>query len=856
MPGRNLTDVEAAARSDLVTVDRYRVTLDLTTGDDTFATTSAVVFTATAGAATFIDFIGDAVLRITLNGVDLPVAELVDDARITLPDLAEHNELEIEATGRYMNTGEGLHRLVDPVDQEVYLYSQFEVSDARRMFPVFDQPDLKATYAFTVTAPDHWQVLSNSPSPTPTPVRPGVARWEFPATERMSSYITALVAGPYEVRRDIAHGRDGDIPLGLYARSSMATYLNWDNVFEITKAGLAFFEEEFDRAYPFAKYDQIFTPEYNMGAMENAGCVTINEVYVFRGQVPDRIVERRALTILHELAHMWFGNLVTMTWWNDLWLNESFAEWAATTAQAERTEWVDAWATFGTFEKEWAYRQDQQSTTHPVVAPIRDLHDVEINFDGITYAKGASALKQLAAFVGREPFVAGLRTYFAQYAWGNTVLTDLLKHLSATSGRDLAKWSATWLETAGVNTLRPDVVLNDQGQYASVVIEQLPDASAGILRPHRLRVGTYALIDGVLTRTTSSELDVVGARTPVPALIGQPEADLLLINDEDLTYAKIRFDPRSLATVLAHPSALIEAGPRTLVVTALWDMVRDGELPAGRFVELAFGLLNGLSDSTMMAVLLTRLMGSPLAAVPTSILMYTPTSQREELRRTAVTTVHSKFLAAEPGSDAQLQLAMAWLDLLGPGDDVSPAAGLLDGTAPVAGFDVGADMRWRIVCALAAAGSVGEAEIDAELAGDDTANGRAEAAKALASRPTIAAKAQAWEQILHDTTLSNSVVDALAAGFTRAGAEDVLAGFVTAYHEALLPVWRDRPLAIGEAIVSGCYPRTLASAELLSATQAWLDAHPDAPAPLIRLVTENRDEITIALTAQARTQTS
>ena len=415
-----------------------------------------------------------------------------------LPGLAADNVAVITATGRYTNTGEGLHRFVDPVDDEVYLYSQFEVPDSRRMYPVFEQPDLKARFTFTVTAPAHWQVVSNSPTPQPEPAAEGTATWRFAPTGPISSYITALVAGPYDVVRDTATSRRGEVPLGIFCRRSLTPYLDADNLFDLTKRGFAFFEEEFDCAYPFEKYDQLFAPEYNMGAMENAGCVTINEMYVFRSKVTEALVERRALTVLHELAHMWFGNLVTMRWWNDLWLNESFAEWASTTCQSEATHWTDAWTTFGTHEKDWAYRQDQLSSTHPIVAEIRDLQDVEVNFDGITYAKGASVLKQLVAYVGREPFRDGLRAYFAKHAWGNTTLDDLLSELEATSGRDLRTWSKMWLETAGVSTLRPVIEVDDRGRIASAAIEQTCAPGFETLRPHTLAIGLYAVRDGAL----------------------------------------------------------------------------------------------------------------------------------------------------------------------------------------------------------------------------------------------------------------------------------------------------------------------------------------------------------------------
>ena len=594
MPGTNLTREEAATRAALVTVDQHDVELDVTTGPETFSTRSTITFTcAQPGAETFLDFVGGTVEAVTLNGTDLDPAELYADSRVRLPGLAAENVVVVTATGRYTNTGEGLHRFVDPVDDEVYLYSQFEVPDSRRMYPVFEQPDLKARFGFTVTAPAHWQVVSNSPTPQPEPAGEGTATWRFAPTQPISSYITALVAGPYDVVRDTVTSRRGEVPLGIFCRRSLTPYLDADNLFDLTKRGFAFFEDEFDCAYPFEKYDQLFAPEYNMGAMENAGCVTINEMYVFRSRVTEALVERRALTVLHELAHMWFGNLVTMRWWNDLWLNESFAEWASTTCQAEATHWTDAWTTFGTHEKDWAYRQDQLSSTHPIVAEIRDLQDVEVNFDGITYAKGASVLKQLVAYVGREPFRNGLRAYFAKHAWGNTTLDDLLSELEATSGRDLRTWSKVWLETAGVSTLRPVLEVDDRGRIASAAVEQTCAPGFETLRPHTLAIGLYAVRDGLLHRTDRLELDVEGDRTPVPALVGREQPDLLLVNDEDLAYAKIRLDERSLATALAHPRGFTSSLPRSLVLASLWDMTRDAEMGARRFVDVVLETLPG-----------------------------------------------------------------------------------------------------------------------------------------------------------------------------------------------------------------------------------------------------------------------
>ncbi|MET0888103.1 MAG: M1 family aminopeptidase, partial [Mycetocola sp.] len=391
MPGENLTRAEAQERASLVSTSSYDVALDLTTGPETFRSTTTVRFTGTPGASTFIDAITRTVHAVTLNGVSLDPAVVSDGTRITLDDLLAENELTVDADMIYMNTGEGLHRFVDPVDDEVYLYSQFEVPDSRRMFAVFEQPDLKATFQFTVTAPAHWDIISNAPTPEPVAAGEGSKTWAFEPTQMMSSYITCIIAGPYAVVRSELTSSDGrTIPLGVFSRKSLSQYLDADYIFEKTRQGFEYFESKFDYPYPFEKYDQLFVPEYNAGAMEHAGAVTFTEAYIFRSKVTDAVKERRVVTILHELAHMWFGDLVTMKWWNDLWLNESFAEWASTIAVAEATEWTGAWTTFNAMEKSWAYRQDQLPSTHPIVATINDLEDVQVNFDGITYAKGGS----------------------------------------------------------------------------------------------------------------------------------------------------------------------------------------------------------------------------------------------------------------------------------------------------------------------------------------------------------------------------------------------------------------------------------------------------------------------------------
>ena len=608
----NLTRAEAQERASLIDSRAFDVRLDLTTGAETFATTTTATFGCRApGSSTWIDLIAPSVTSVVLNGASLDIAECFEGARIALPNLLAENTLVVEAMGAYMNTGEGLHRFVDPVDDEVYLYTQFESADARRMYACFEQPDLKATFALTVTAPDHWKVVSNSPTPVPSAVSEGVARWEFAPTPRMSTYITALVAGPYHEVRDEYVGPHGTYPMGVFCRESLAQYLDADDIFELTKQGFAFFEEQFKTPYAFGKYDQLFVPEFNAGAMENAGCVTFLEDMVFRSRVTDAAYEQRANTILHELAHMWFGDLVTMSWWDDLWLNESFAEWASHFANVNATRYTDAWTTFSNQRKAWAYRQDQLPSTHPIAADMVDLDSVRVNFDGITYAKGASALRQLVAWVGEPEFLAGVTTYFGKHAWGNTELSDLLSELEVTSGRDLSNWTQEWLRTSGVNLMRPALTVDGAGNYASFAILQEPPTSPEgiepILRSHRMAIGLYDLNDGVLTRRERIELDVVGARTEVPQLIGTRQPDLVLLNDDDLTFTKIRLDERSWATAVDHLGQIDDSLARALVWGAAWDMTRDAEVSTGDYLSLVLSGVGVESDIGVVQVILRQL---------------------------------------------------------------------------------------------------------------------------------------------------------------------------------------------------------------------------------------------------------
>lgn len=850
MPGLNLTRDEAANRAELLNVESYDVTLDLTKGPDVFSSTTVVKFSAQPGSSSFIDAITAAVHKVTLNGVDLDPATVADGIRIQLPDLAADNELTVVADAPYMNTGEGLHRFVDPVDGEAYLYTQFEVPDSRRMFAVFEQPDLKASFTFTVTAPSHWDVISNSPTPKPVDAAAGddgAARstWHFAPTPRLSSYVTALIAGPYQSVRSEVTSSDGRvIPLGVFARKSLMQYLDADNIFELTRQGFEFFEAQFGCPYPFEKYDQLFVPEFNAGAMENAGAVTILEGYVFRGKVTGAQIERRAITVLHELAHMWFGDLVTMRWWNDLWLNESFAEYMSHLAAVENTEFDRAWTTFASVEKSWAYKQDQLPTTHPIFAEINNLEDVEVNFDGITYAKGASVLRQLVAWVGPEQFMAGVRSYFAKHAWKNTELSDLMVELETASGRELDQWGKVWLETAGVNTLAPELTVDSEGTITAFAIRQTAIAEQPTLRPHRLAVGFYDIAEsGLLERTHREELDVDGALTEVPALVGRQRADLILLNDDDLAYAKVRLDADSLATATAHLKDFANSLPRTLVWGSAWDAARDGETPARGYVDLVLSNIAHETDSSVILVQLRQL--------ATTLTYYVAAEHKQATLVTAADRLWELASSVEPGSDAQLQFAKSFAQLARSSAQLDRIQALLDGTETLYGLSVDQDMRWELLTSLVVGGRQGQERIDEELARDNTSNGQNAAAQATAAIPTPGAKAAAWQAIVETGEMSNALQSSAVAGFMRVTDTSLLEPYAEKYFEAVPGIVKERTHALAQQIVVGLYPAQLTTQATVDRTDAFLAGLPEESAALRRMMLENRDGVARALRARA-----
>lgn len=847
MPGENLTRIEAQARAALLKVSSYEIELDLTKGDTIFASTTKVKFSSNqAGASTFIDAITAKVHSVTLNGEALDVAKVSDGVRIQLDGLAAENELVVVADANYMNTGEGLHRFVDPVDNEVYLYSQFEVPDSRRMFAVFEQPDLKATFQFTITAPDHWKIVSNQATPTPVAAHTGAATWKFAPTPVISSYITALIAGPYtEVRSELTSSDGRVIPLGVFCRSSLAEFMDADYVFDKTREGFAFFEKAFDRAYPFDKYDQLFVPEFNAGAMENAGAVTFTETYVFRSKVSDAIKERRVVTILHELAHMWFGDLVTMRWWNDLWLNESFAEYASTLATAEATEWHGAWTTFAALEKSWAYRQDQLPSTHPIVAEINDLEDVQVNFDGITYAKGASVLKQLVAWVGQDKFLAGVASYFKKHEFKNTELSDLLTELEAQSGRELRSWSKLWLETAGVNTLRAEIETDASGAISKFVVKQSAVAEYPTIRPHRMAIGFYDFDGDKLKRVHRLELDVDGEATAVNELVGLKRPALVLLNDDDLAYAKIRLDDQSWPVALEHLASIDDSLARTLIWGAAWDATRDAEANPRDFIKLVLGNIATETESTTMLTLLRQLV--------TTVTLYVAEANRPAVQAQVGAGLLKLAREAAAGSDAQLQFTKFFAIFATGAEQLDALQAILDGGEKLAGLTIDADLRWELLTGLVVGGRAGEAEIAKEFASDNTANGQKSAAGARAAIPTAEAKAAAWHTLVETNDLSNALVQSASLGFVRVPDLALLKPYAEKYFESALKIWNGNTFKIAEYLLVNLYPAPLANAELAEMTKPWLDKPEIKAIPALRrILVENLANVERALKAQAK----
>ena len=837
MPGINLTRVEASERAAIITTREYAVDLDLTQGEETFRSVTVARFDAKAGASTFIDLIAPAVHSIKLNGVDLDPASVYHDSRIALENLAEHNELEVVADCAYMHTGEGLHRFVDPADGLTYLYSQFEVPDSRRVFTVFEQPDLKASFTFTVKTPESWTVFSNSPTPTPVAEQAGTHTFYFAPTRPLSSYVTAIVAGPYVGATDTYVAGDGrQVELGTYCRRSLAEHMDSEEILNLTKAGFEYFEQLFGTAYPFEKYDQIFVPEFNAGAMENAGCVTFRDAYVFRTRPTEAQMEARANTILHELAHMWFGDLVTMKWWNDLWLNESFAEFMSHLALAEATKYTEGWTGF-MVRKDWGLKQDQLPTTHPITAEIRDLADVEVNFDGITYAKGASVLRQLVSYVGRDAFFAGLHEYLTKHSYANATLDDLLSELAAASGRDLASWSKVWLEEAGVTLLRPVITTAEDGTIERLEITQEAFSDGASLRPHRMGVAGYSLTEeGTLAQVFREELDIDGASTVIEAAAGIARPDFILVNDGDLGYAKVRLDEESLAFAITNITKFTDSLTRGVVMASAWDMTRDGEMPARDYLNLALRAVPVEDNMSLLTLTLRH--------IDEAVRTFVAPKYRAEAAEDTGRRLLLLARTAASGSDAQRMLvASAARNATSP-EQFEAIRALYDGTQTLDGLDLDVDLKWGLLIALVRGGAATEEDIAALEATDDTMTGHQNAAAARAAREGEWIKADVWDKVLTDTSIPNDTRWAMISGFWAQArtTPSAYASYVGEYFKALAGIWETFTFHTAEDLTTLLFPNALAGyvpeVDVVASGKAWIEAHSDASAGTIRIIRE------------------
>ena len=845
----NLSRQEARWRSDVIHVTALDVHVDVTgavdAGTTGFPVSSTLHLVARQDVeGLWADFLGESVDRVVLDGAAVPVAW--DGARVGLPALAagEH-EVVIQAVGRYSNSGQGLHRLTDPVDGATYLYTHFEPSDARRAWPCLDQPDLRARLRLTVTHPAGWTVLGNGTVATTRQVGAAVVSG-LSTTEPLPTYLTALAAGPWHrvTGTWVPAAPTAPVPLSWSCRSSLAAHLDADELLDLTGRGLSLYERTYTYPYPWGSYDCVLVPEYNIGAMENPGCVTFSEdAYLFRGPATRAQHAGRANTLLHEMCHMWFGDLVTPRWWEDTWLKESFADYTGTWAE-EQLGYAEAWVAFASSRKLWAYQEDTRpDTTHPVVATVHDVEAARQAFDGITYAKGASVLKQLVAYVGQERFLAAANTWFAEHAFGNGELSEFLETLTHASGRDMSAWAHAWLRTSGPSYLSSTTQVHDARVARLTVRQEGVDLSTGrdVLRPHTLVVGLYSLDpSGALVRTHRLPVTLTGREAEVAGAVG-------LVNDEDLTYAVVRPDARSLATARTHLADLADPLARSLLWSMLHNLVRDGLLEAEAFVDTVLRQADDTTEAATLATLLsqalqaaTRYAGGGSAALVARLV-------GDDQGGAPARGCWGLLRASAPGSDAQLVRARAWLSaagqagLAGEGTAVAGRVRrLLDGA--LSGLELTADLRWRALTALARLDAVTDEELSAQLEADPGALGVTRHLQASSSRPRREVKEAVLARLLEDRTLGNDHVDALVAAFGVDAHRGLTAPLTTRYLAALEGIWSTRSQEIATRLVTGLFPAA-GDADDLRAVRRWLADHEQAPPALRRLVLKSYDDL-------------
>ncbi len=825
----NLTLLEAGARSALLDVTGYRIELDLARGDTTFESLSTVRFgCAEVGASTFLDVKPQQLHRVTLNGTEIDLAGF-DGERIGLTPLAAENEVVVRATMRYSNDGQGLHRAVDSADGKHYVYGHSFLDAAPRVYGCFDQPDLKAPYDVSVTAPPGWIVLGNGAAS-----QTGEGCWALATTKPLSTYFFTVCAGPYA---SVTSVHDG-IPLGLHARASLREPLERqaEQMLTVTAQSFDYYHSLFGIRYPFGEYHQVFVPEFNAGAMENPGCVTLRDQYVFRGAMTHDEVLTRSSTITHEMAHMWFGDLVTMKWWDDLWLNESFAEYMSHRTLSEATEFGDAWVDSSMARKPWGYAAERMPSTHPVAgSPAPDAQSALQNFDGISYAKGAATLRQLIAHIGDPAFISGVREYLRLHAFGNAELADFLGAMERASGKDLQGWADAWLRTAGLDAISVETS-PDQGTIRSATIRRTPPTDYPASRPHSIDVAGFSGGTEVFRVLTTVDQD----ETALPDLVGRPNAQMLIPNATDLTWATVKLDPATLAATPAELPMVPQTEARAVVWTALVDGVALAEI----------------DPRHLLAVLATSWAGEPNQSIinRVGLLMtqriipaFIPSGEQAGAEAVIATAAATMLAAAQPGSSRALVAARYLATTSG---DEALLGRWAAGEQLPEGLQGDSDFRWVVLGNLARRGALGPDQLDAALEDDRTMAGNLKWLQTKASAPDPEAKTWAWEQLTGGHGRSNYELNSLAAGFWQAGEQDVLRPYVARYFSDV-PALAGR---IGEdalaRVAALAYPSSLVEASTAEQSAAALRRQ-DLTASVYRAVVDADSQLREALASRA-----
>jgi aminopeptidase N len=845
-----LKESEAKLRCKQVANVRYDLSLHLKSNAQEYNAEIKIAFdfrsTPDATQPLFLDYVGQKIHQIHVNGT--PVTLITNywrENRIYFPnsDLRPGgNEVIISYTNTYNHDGQGFHQFTDPEDNQEYLYTNFEPFDAHKLFPCFDQPNIKGHFKLCVTAPSLWKILSNMPCAKTSQPSSSETLHQFEESPLMSTYLFAIVAGPYQEWRD---SYNNEIPLGLYARKSLAKHLEYEEIFEITKAGLKFYSSFFDFPYPFKKYDQVFAPEFNQGAMENIGLVTYREDYVFKD--PPTTAQRayRADTILHEMAHMWFGNLVTPVWWDGLWLNESFATYMAALCVAEATKWHTlSWTTFNSSMKEWAYREDQQSTTHPIQGDVPDTDATLLNFDGITYGKGASLLKQLVAIVGMDGFKRGMQYYFKKFQWGNTTIEDFLLSLQSgaqATGRkfDAREWALEWLCTAGLNTLTPKYSVNDNKIIDNFVIVQEAPSQLPTLRHHHLEIALFDVKENSPVLRQTLEFDVLPQKeTLVSPLVGQREPNFVFLNFNDYAFAKCLLDPKSEKCARQYLEKFEDPLLRQMLWSTTYTMVRDQKLPVQNYLELVRSKIGFERDAKLVSNILNRAQTAAITFLPESLFQ----NETTKLFRFAF-----EMLQTVGQDDFRIPWAHAMITFACTKESVSVLANiLLQGDGKVGVYTLDQKMRWSIV-EKTVAWNLPESTVllEKEKERDRSDRGERAVRTAMTSQWNAKVKEEAWNRYLNKNQANLSVwqIEADMAGFMWRHQSDILTPYVDKFFAVVRSVFKEREKEFASAFFAQLFPFLPEDPTVLARTENLINELQPDEQVLLRFLKETLDDL-------------